>query len=122
MKLNVSLLAIAIATVAAKKSEKHPVREEIVEEIKLKTTSWTPKAVDDNHMRHQSVESLKHSMGNMGASPTSLGAEVLKKVAHGAFDVFHSLTSAAGLSKKEEVHKLKQISDVNLPTEFSWRK
>ena len=82
----------------------HPIRHEIVEEIKLKATSWTPKAVEDNHMRHRSVEELKHSMGHLGTAHTSLGAEVLKQVTHGAYDMFRQITSVA-LGKKEDANK-----------------
>jgi hypothetical protein len=39
--------ALLITTAyAASKTQKHPVRHEIVEEIKLKATSWKPREVD----------------------------------------------------------------------------
>ena len=45
LKMNVCLVATTILTTVALAEEKHPVREEIVNDIKLKTTSWTPKEV-----------------------------------------------------------------------------
>lgn len=71
-KMNV-MLAVLVATLStttcAKSAEmKHPIRHEIVDEIKLKATSWKPKEVEDNHLRHRSPESLKASMGHLGTS------------------------------------------------------
>lgn len=44
----------------------HPVRQEIVDEIKLKATSWKPKEVNENHLRHIDVSK---SMGHLGMTP-----------------------------------------------------
>ena len=44
-KLNVCLVATTILTSVALGEDKHPVREEIVNDIKLKTSSWKPKEV-----------------------------------------------------------------------------
>ena len=91
MKFSVSLLLALTLAVQAKKeqiSQKHPIREDIVEEIKLKATSWTPKAVDENHMRHHSAEDLYRSAGNLGTTKSSVGADVFKTVTHGAYDMF----------------------------------
>jgi len=109
LKMNVSLIALALA-VSAKSNEvaaKHPVREELVEEIKLKTTSWTPRAVEDNHMRHKSVESLYHSMGHLGTQRTSKSTELFREVTHGAYEMFRQITSAA-LGKKYDNLQSKQ--------------
>jgi len=82
--------SVALLTVAVMANEElHPVREEVVEQIKLRATSWKPKEVQDNHLRHKSVEGIKNSMGNYGTSRKSIGSEVFKKVAHGASDAFH---------------------------------
>ena len=104
---------------------KHPVREEMVEAIKAKKTSWKPKEVHENHLRLRSVESIKNSMGHLGTSPAPLGAEMMQGIAHSALDIFKSMTSAMGM--KDEVFKLKQssddefVTDDDLPRNFSWR-
>lgn len=56
----------------------------------MKTTSWKPKAVEDNHMRHKSVETLYHSLGHnhLGTTKTSKGTEVFRTITHGAYDMF----------------------------------
>lgn len=131
-RLTVLLVAIAVHASAfnSKKAadHKHPIRQEIVDDIKLKATSWTPKEVGDNHMRHYSQESIKSSMGHLGTSPASLGVDMLKSVAGSAMDVFHKFTSAAGLSSKdkESTFHLKATGDAydessEFPESFSWR-
>lgn len=79
-------------------------------------------------MRHRSAASIKNSMGHLGTTPQTLGSEVFKKVAHGAFDMFRHVSEAMGI--KEEHLKLRQVSqnddmtwieDSDLPREFSWR-
>lgn len=52
---------VLISAVAA-----HPVRQEIVDEIKMKATSWKPKEVNKNHLRHIDVSK---SMGHLGMTP-----------------------------------------------------
>ena len=88
--MNVSL-AIMVANAAAGKQQKHPIRHEIVDEIKLKATSWKPREVEENHLRHRSVESIKNSMGHLGTSPASLGADFFKSVTESAMDVFKQI-------------------------------
>jgi len=95
--INLALALVAISAMV--EASKHPVRQEIVNEIKLKTNSWTPKEVDDNHLRHRSAESLKASMGHLGMAPTSVSAEVFKTVSRGAMDMFKQMTSAFGVTK-----------------------
>ena len=134
LKMNV-ILAIAasvvqIADASPKAGEaKHPIRQEIVDEIKLKATSWKPQEVSENHLRHRSVESLKASMGYLGTSQASFGADVFKSVTKSAMDVFKQISSTVGL--KESTHRVKQSSPTSdsqddedkydLPVEFSWR-
>lgn len=85
--------------------------------------------MSDNHMRHRSVESIKHSMGHLGTTPTSVKAEVFKSVTHGALDMFKKMTKVFGGSvadEKDEMHRLKQASGADdlyadLPESFSWR-
>ena len=91
LKMNVCLVATTILTTVALAEEKHPVREEIVNDIKLKTTSWKPKEVENNHLRHRSVESIRQSMGHLGTSRPTLGGEIMKTVKHGASEVFNML-------------------------------
>ena len=40
-----SFVAMCLVSLALAEGKKHPVREDIVEEIKLKATSWKPKEV-----------------------------------------------------------------------------
>ena len=47
-----SVYSLALALVACQAMAAHPVREELVEEIKLKAGSWQPKEVHANHLRH----------------------------------------------------------------------
>ena len=124
--MNLKLLFFALVQLQIVKSEKHPVRDEIVDEIKLKATSWKPREVSDNPLRHRSVESLKASMGQLGVSEASLGSDMFKSVAQSAMDVFRQITSTMGVTtgRKEAVHKLKQSADGDdddLPLNFSWR-
>ena len=112
----------AISAIA--EASKHPIRDEIVNEIKLKANSWTAKEVSNNHLRHRSVESIKASMGHLGMTPTSIGAEMFKKVSRGALDMFKQMTSVFGVTEtKADVHHLKQEPEIDsdLPENFSWR-
>ena len=97
-------LALALAAMAAE--QQHPIREEVVEQVKMRTTSWKPKEVNDNHLRHKSVESIKNGMGNFGNTPKTLGSEFFKTVSHGAEFVYHMV---AKMGIKEEQYRLKQL-------------
>ena len=96
MKMQVCLVVAAtmfLASVDATSSEsfleqKHPIREEIVDAIKLKATSWKPKEVSENHLRHRTVDSIKNSMGHLGTTPTLFGADLLKGITDSALGVF----------------------------------
>ena len=81
----------------------HPVRDEIVNEIKLKATSWKPKEIESNHLRHRTPESIKHSMGVLGTSPSFMPTEFLKTMAVGAGDLFKQVASNLGI-KSEHFH------------------
>ena len=106
MNTCLALLAIAQLTEGTWVGDtKHPVREELVNSIKLKQSSWKPKEVNDNHFRHRSPESIKRSMGHLGMSPSPFGSQFFKTVTDSAMDFFKSMTST--LRQKEEVHKLK---------------
>lgn len=41
--------------------EDHPINREIIEEIKAKTSLWTPHEYENNPLRHKSIEEI-HSM------------------------------------------------------------
>uniref|UniRef100_A0A7S3I6F2 Peptidase C1A papain C-terminal domain-containing protein n=1 Tax=Favella ehrenbergii TaxID=182087 RepID=A0A7S3I6F2_9SPIT len=89
----------------------HPVREEIVEEIKLKAGSWKPKEVHNNKMRHRSPESIKRSMGHLGVAPSVFPTDFLKTMAGTAGNFFKQVASSVGLdSLKNEHFRLKQKS------------
>ena len=45
---------------------RHPVRQEIVDEIKTRTKSWVPVEVKDNKFRDVPVEQLLGKLGYMG--------------------------------------------------------
>ena len=63
-------------------------REEIVDEIKLKATSWKPKEVHENHLRHVPAHSIKNRFGHLGTTPFSKGAEAMTKITNGAISMF----------------------------------
>ena len=105
------MVACAAVAIAASAEELHPVREEIVEQIKLKASSWTPKEVKDNKLRHRSSESIKNSMGHLGVSPSLMPTDFLKTVAGTASDFFKKVASTMGLDElKNEHFRLKQES------------
>ena len=45
---------------------RHPVRQEIVDEIKSRTKSWVPVEIQDNKFRDVPVEQLLGKLGYMG--------------------------------------------------------
>jgi hypothetical protein len=44
----------------------HPVRQELVNDIALKTSAWIPKDPALNHLRHVPIDKLKGTRGNLG--------------------------------------------------------
>jgi hypothetical protein len=46
-------------------SIRHPVRHELVEEIRQKTDKWTPRPVHENHLRDVSPEQLQKKLGSL---------------------------------------------------------
>ena len=113
----------------------HPVRDEIVEEIKLKATSWKPKEVHENHLRHVPADKIKGRFGQLGTTPFSKGVETMTKITKGAMGMFDQMTSALGLKGSALEHHLQQASDAleveasaddwglssGIPASFSWR-
>ena len=56
-----------VGTVAAYATAKvHPINEDIVNEIKNKTSTWTAHEVHENPLRHHTVESLQGLLGDNG--------------------------------------------------------
>ena len=68
MKLFAAFL-ITTAYAAMQGVKEHPVRHEIVEEIKLKAKSWKPREVAQNHLRHIPTENIHLMTGSLGMSP-----------------------------------------------------
>ena len=108
-----SFVAMCLVTLALADGKKHPVREDIVEEIKLKATSWKPKEVHENHLRHVPADKMHLRFGHLGNTPFSKGAEVMTKITKGAVSVFDQVTSAMGLKGSIFEHKLRQASDAD---------
>jgi len=88
--------AAALTAVVVVAESQHPVRDSIVEEIKLKATSWKPKAASENHLRHRSLDSIKASMGHLGVSPKFAPTDFLSTIAHTASDFFKQITATFG--------------------------
>lgn len=74
--MKIGFIATLIASIAVAADQKHPVRQEIVDDIKLKATSWQPREVHENHLRHVPVQNLHGIMGSLGNTPLSHTIEV----------------------------------------------
>ena len=59
---------LAVAASAASHSQ-HPIRQEIYDEILLKATSWRPKPIAQNHLRHMRVDEIEGMLGLLGNTP-----------------------------------------------------
>jgi hypothetical protein len=98
-----SKLAIVALLLGAMQG-KHPVREEIVEEIRLKAKSWTPKAVEHNHLRDIPVDQVHMMLGIMGSTHsnpiTDTAGSYLMQGFSKAIDFFPSIQKFLGLSKR----------------------
>jgi cathepsin B len=116
---------VTVALLAVLASAAHPVRQELVEEIKLKADSWTPKEAHLNHLRHIPEERVKGTTGSLG---TSYGHGLFKGL--GTF--FNGISSVfAGHGASLDDHKFLKLKDSgsmpadaarDLPVFFSWRK
>ena len=84
---------------------RHPVRSELIEEIKQKTTKWTPKEVHENVLRDASPEQIQNKMGSLGSgAPSWFGHEIK--------DFFSKFTG--GFTHYKSGNK-KIVGDANLP-------
>ena len=45
--------------------QQHPVRQEIVDDIKARTTKWKPREVLQNHFIHTPVAQMHHTLGSL---------------------------------------------------------
>ena len=106
--LRQSFFALCILSVVAASDQKHPVREEIVKEIKLKATSWKPREVHENHLSKVSAEKIHGRFGHLGMTPFSKGAEAMTKITQGAMSMFDQITSAMGLKAGAFEHHLQK--------------
>ena len=50
---------------------RHPVRQEIVDEVLRKTTSWRPKQVSQNHFSNVPAKKMHHTLGSLDAGANS---------------------------------------------------
>lgn len=107
MKFYVSLLA---AIAYAEKA--HPVRQEVVDQVRLRTSSWQPRAVHENHLRHYAVDKLP--LGNLGTDDYSTSPlEVGIKAINFTKEKFDQLTNLVGShhASKQHTPKLRDYSD-----------
>lgn len=61
--MKVIALGLLISSVVSKL---HPVRQELIEEIKAKTNSWIPQELHENHLVSVPVELLQQKLGYLG--------------------------------------------------------
>ena len=66
------LKLVTIGAVALAASATHPVSEDIVQDIKTKTTSWTPVEAHLNPLRNVSHDVLKQRLGTIIRGPQGL--------------------------------------------------
>lgn len=84
--------ALPLITAVALASQ-HPVRQEIVEEILLRATSWKPRPVQENHLRHLDLAEIQGMMGLLGTQPFGNDHfSVIEK----AYSTLHSLFGGLG--------------------------
>ena len=102
MKTALIIIASGGFAATAKHSglKQHPVREEIVDEIKQQTSSWTPKEVGDNHLRHVPVEQIHMLGGNKGMDHASV-FEYAATAAKEATGMLSTMLDFFGLSESD---------------------
>ena len=108
--LTQSFFVTCLLAIVAASDMKHPVREDIVEEIKLKATSWKPREVNENHLRHVPADKIHGRFGHLGTTPFSKGAEAMTKITKGAMSMFDQITSAMGLKAGAFEHHLQKAT------------
>jgi len=68
------LTLILLASTASAREMQHPVRQEIVEEIKRKTSKWEPMEVADNHFARYAKEEIHSQANSIGEWQDQLGS------------------------------------------------
>ena len=124
----------------------HPVRQELIDEIKSKTNKWQPIEVYDNHFRHVKAEHLYSGLGNRGgeapitestAAPNFVEStfQPILNFGKGIFDIITGesalkddmpayLVPPGGFPKKPEYMRPKQKmikGDPSLPVAYNTR-
>ena len=79
----------------------------------MKATSWKPREVDQNHLRHIPADRLHLMMGSLGVSPLSEQIKTGKKFVSGAKNIFSYVTDLFGLNKQKKNLQGWQDWDVN---------
>lgn len=92
----------------------HPVRQEIVDDIKLKTDSWQPNEVSKNHLRDVHPDKLKDKMGSLGSGVSSFFDKISSYF--GTFKLGQNVYEDEDYAKGEIIK-----GDPNLPKSFDWR-
>jgi cathepsin B len=105
-KTIVALLALFSCTLA---DNKHPVRQEIVNDIKKKTSKWIPKEVHENQFTEIPYEMLTSKLG-------FLGIEQQNSFVSKVFDYFSFFRTT-----KAPSHQRKIVGSAELPDHFDFR-
>lgn len=101
------LLSLLAATALAEKA--HPVRQEVVDQVRLRTASWQPKEVHENHLRNYAVDKLP--LGNLGSDDSNSALEVGIKAISFTKEKFDEIRSDLFGSLHHTSHKLTDYSD-----------
>eukprot|EP00347_Sterkiella_histriomuscorum_P010152 403377404 len=77
------LVLIALFGISITKEVLHPVRQELVEEIKLKATTWQPREIHHNRLRDVRPEQIQKKLGNLGTYQHSFIDSIMKWIPFG---------------------------------------
>lgn len=99
-------MKFVLALVVAASARKHPVRQEIVDDIRAKTASWQPMEVHENKLRHTDADKIHLRMGALDFDRVER-----KTLAEKAVDSFGFLGNLIGHS----VDALKGWTDWDVP-------
>ena len=118
MKSNIVAIALILGLVSIEQVSstiQHPVREEIVEQIKLKTTKWKPMEMHENSFRDHSAESLHKRLGALDSAYRDTTPDFLQQ----ALDVLKGFTRPVlDLFNRQP---LGQADPIDLPKHFDAR-
>jgi hypothetical protein len=101
--MKVNFIASILASIVCANTDQlklHPVRQEIVDEIKLKTSSWQPREVHLNHLRHVPVDKLHTLMGSLGVDQMPVALKIGSEVFKFTGDQLHKITNLIGHKNK----------------------